>query len=130
MRRARILAFFLDCLVCAAPADLAGLAVTWAVWRLFPAWKPALPWVWAVLALAAAVVFLLRDARGGRARRWLALEARTADGGPPGAWGSVRRNLPLLVPVWNLVDAWPVLRSGEAPRRIDRSSKTRIVPTA
>ena len=130
MRRARILAFFLDCLLCAAPADLAGLAATWAVWRLVPAWKSALPWVWGLLALAAAVVFLLRDARGGRARRWLALEARAADGGPPGAWGSIRRNLPLLVPVWNLVDAWPVLRDGGAQRRCDRASKTRIVQTA
>jgi len=130
VRRARILALFLDCILCAAPADLAGLAASWAVWRFVPGWRAALPWMWAVLAAAAAMAFLLRDARGGRARRWLALEARKADGTPPGAWGSLRRNLPLLVPVWNIVDAWPVLREGSAPRRCDRTSRTRIVQTA
>ena len=130
MRRARILAFFLDWLVCAALADLAGLAVTWAIWRLAPGLRPAVPWIWAALAAAATAAFLLRDARGGRARRWLALEARGKDGGPPGAWGSIRRNLPLIVPVWNLVDAWPLLADGDAARRCDRAAGTRIVLSA
>ena len=129
MRRARILAFFLDCLVCAVPADLAGLAATWAIWRLVPGWRAVLPWIWVLLALAAAAAFLLRDASGGRARRWLALEARGPDGRAPGARASILRNLPLIVPFWNVVDAWPVLREGTADRRIDRVTKTRIVPT-
>lgn len=127
MRRARILAFFLDWLVCAGPADLAGLVLTWAIWRLAPGLRPAVPWIWAVLAALATVGFLLRDARGGRARRWLALEARGRQGEAPGPWGSIRRNLPLLLPVWNLIDAWPVLRDGAAPRRCDRGAGTRIV---
>jgi hypothetical protein len=130
VRRARILAFFLDWLVCAGAADLAGLAATWAVWRFLPAFRPAIPWLWAALAAGATGAFLLRDAEGGRARRWLALEALKPDGRPPGAWGSVRRNLPLLLPFWNLLDAWPVFRDGTAPRRCDRSSGTRIVPAA
>jgi hypothetical protein len=128
VRRARILAFFLDWLVCAAAADLLGLVATWTIWRLLPGWRAAIPWVWAALAAGATAAFLLRDSAGGRARRWLALEAENPDGRPPGAWGSVRRNLPLLVPVWNLVDAWPVLRDGQAPRRCDRATGTRIVP--
>jgi len=126
MRRARLLALFLDILVCAAPADAAGLVSSALVWRLLPAARPGIPWLWAVLAAAATAAFLLRDARGGRARRWLALEARLPNGRPPGAWGSVRRNLPLLLPAWNLFDAWPALRDGEAPRRCDRSTGIRI----
>lgn len=128
MRRARILAFFLDLLLCAATADLAGLAVTWAVWRFVPGLRTALPLVWAGLGAAATAAFLLRDAGGGRARRWLALQAVKGDGRPASRWDSIRRNLPLLVPVWNLVDAWPVLRDGQAPRRCDRAVGTRIIP--
>jgi hypothetical protein len=126
MRRTRLLALFLDVLACAAVADAAGLAASAFVWRLLPAARSAIPWLWAALAAAATAAFLLRDARGGRARRWLALEALRPDGRPPGAWGSVRRNFPLLLPVWNLFDAWPVLKDGEASRRCDRSTGIRI----
>jgi hypothetical protein len=127
MRRARILSLFLDILVCAALADAAGLALTGILWLYVPAGQPAIPWIWTGLAAAATFAFLLRDARGGRARRWLALEVRGVDGRLPGAWGSIRRNLPLLVPLWNLYDAWPLLADGEAPRRADRRAETRIL---
>ena len=127
MRRARILSLLLDVFVCAALADVAGLALTALIWRWAPAGRTAIPWVWAALAAAATGAFLLRDSRGGRARRWLALEIRQANGRPPGALGSLRRNLPLLVPLWNVYDAWPVLQDGEAPRRCDRGTGTRIL---
>ena len=127
MRRARILSLLLDVLVCAALADVAGLALTALIWRYAQAARPAIPWIWVSLAAAATAAFLLRDARGGRARRWLALEARQADGRPPGALGSLRRNLPLLVPLWNVYDAWPLLENGDAPRRCDRRTGTRIL---
>jgi hypothetical protein len=127
MRRARLLALFLDVLVCAAPADLAGLLLTGFIWRFLPAWRGGIPAIWIVVGAAATAGFLLRDARGGRARRWLALEARRADGGLPGALLSVRRNLPLLVPIWNLYDAWPMLRQSDGERRTDRGTGIRIV---
>ncbi len=127
MRRTRLLALFLDVLVCAAAADVAGLALTALLWRYVPGGHQLTPWVWGVLGLAAIAAFLLRDARGGRARRWLALEARRPDGRPPGIPGSIRRNLPLLVPLWNLYDVWPVLSDGEAPRRADRRTGIRIL---
>jgi RDD family len=127
MRRARLLALFLDVLVCAAPADLAGLALTWGVWRFLPSARTWIPAIWAVAGVAATAAFLLRDAAGGRARRWLATEARRPDGRPPGAWGSVRRNFPLLVPFWNLYDAWPFLQDGEAPRRTDERTGIRML---
>jgi hypothetical protein len=127
VRRARILAFFLDVLLCAFAADLAGLGISWAVWSLFPGFRGSLPLVWAGLGSAALAAFLLRDAGGGRARRWLALEAVGGDGLPASRWASIRRNLPLLVPGWNIFDAWPVFRDGQAPRRCDRAVGTRIV---
>jgi hypothetical protein len=127
MRRARLLALFLDVLVCAVPADLAGLLLTAAVWRFLPSARGAVPAIWAAAGAAATVAFLLRDARGGRARRWLAIEVRRADGRPPGASGSIRRNLPLLVPLWNLWDAWPLLRDRGASRRTDRRTGIRML---
>jgi hypothetical protein len=127
MRRARILALFIDVLVCAAPADLASLLLTWALWRFFPAARTLIPALWIAAAAVASAAFLLRDARGGRARRWLGLEIRRADGSPPGASGSIRRNLALLIPLWNVWDAWPVFRDGESPRRSDRRAGLRML---
>ncbi|HEX4440711.1 MAG TPA: RDD family protein [Thermoanaerobaculia bacterium] len=126
MLRRRLLAVLLDLLVVAAAADAAGLLLTFILWRYVPAARPAVPWLWYALAAAGTAAFLLRDARGGRARRWLALEARRPDGRPPGPWGSVRRNLPLLLPFWNVWDAWPLTRDGEAARRCDRTTGVRI----
>jgi hypothetical protein len=129
MRRARLLALFLDVLVCTVPADLAGLLLTGFVWRFLPSWRGGIPAIWIVVGAAATGAFLLRDARGGRARRWLALEVRRADGGPPGPLGSIRRNVPLLVPLWNLYDAWPMLRRTDGERRTDRRTGIRIMRT-
>lgn len=127
MRRTRLLALFLDVLVVAAVADAVGLVLTGVVWAYFSAARPAIPWIWAACGAGATGAFLLRDRHGGRARRWLALEARRPDGSPPGVRGSIRRNLPLLLPLWNLYDAWPVLSDGSAPRRSDRHTGIRIL---
>ncbi len=127
MRRTRLLAFFLDVLVAAAVADAAGLVLTAVLWTYLPGARAAIPWIWRVCGGGATVAFLLRDRRGGRARRWLALEARRPDGNAPGIRGSIRRNLPLLLPLWNLYDAWPVLSDGAAPRRSDRHTGIRIL---
>jgi hypothetical protein len=130
LRRARSLAVLLDFLMPAAAADALGLLATGAAWFLGLSSPRLAAWFWAVLAAGAASAFLLRDARGGRARRWLGLEVvRSAAGGPPGAWGSIRRNLPLLVPIWNLIEVWPVLSDGAGPRRSDRSHGLAVVRT-
>ena len=126
MRRLRLLALFLDVLVCALAADAVGLILTFVIWRYAPGAVSMVPYLWAACGLGALAAFLLRDRRGGRARRWLALEARGPDGSPPGAGGSIRRNFPLLVPFWNLYDAWPLREDGEAPRRTDRHTGIRI----
>ncbi|HTO87194.1 MAG TPA: RDD family protein [Thermoanaerobaculia bacterium] len=126
-RRARGLALWLDLLIPAAVVDALGLAATAAVWYLRPAAAAYLGWVWGALAAAALIAFLLRDANGGRARRWLGFEVRDGEGGPPGLWRSTRRNLPLLVPGWNLLEVWPVFRDGKAPRRSDRQLGTLLI---
>lgn len=127
-RRARALAFLLDLLICAAAADAAGLLSTAVLWSVEPL-RPAGPWIWLPAGGAGAVAFLLRDSRGGRARRWFALEARDEAGNPPGRWGSIRRNLPLVIPFWTLPEAWPVLRDGAAQRPSDRRLGIRIHAT-
>lgn len=127
-RRARALAFSLDLLIPAAIADGAGLLLTAAAWYLAPAICAQAAWIWLAAAAAALAAFLLRDSRGGRARRWLALQVRDPEGQPPGLWGSIRRNLPLLVPGWNLIEVWPVLRDGRAARRSDRRRGFEVAP--
>jgi hypothetical protein len=128
MRRARALALLLDLLIPVAAADAVGLILTTLLWRIRPASPFAAAAIWAAVAGGALAIFLLRDASGGRARRWFALEARDAQARPPGPWGSIRRNLPLLIPGWNLFEVWPVLRDGSASRRSDRRRGTKVVP--
>ncbi len=127
MRRARLFAVLLDALVSVAVADGAALAVTAVLWLWIPAGRWLTGWAWGLAGAAAVLAFLLRDAHGGRARRWMALEAVDGQGRPPGLAGSIRRNLPLIVPVWNLWDVWPVLADGAAARRSDRGRGIRVV---
>ncbi len=127
-RRARILAFLLDLAVPAVISDAVALVLAALLWRVLPGGRDRLGWIFLPAAAAALAVFLLRDARGGRARKWLALEVRTREGGIPGAGASIRRNLLLLVPGWNLFDAWPVFRDGLASRRSDDRRGLRVQP--
>jgi len=127
-RRARALACALDLLIAASVADAIGLVLTAAVWWLAPSQRAESAWIWPPAGAAALLIFLLRDARGGRARHWFALEVRDAANRPPGALASIRRNLPLLVPGWNLIEAWPVLRNGLARRAADRAAGLTVAP--
>jgi hypothetical protein len=127
-RRARLLALFLDVAIPAALADAVALPLSAALWRFWPWARERTLWLWVPAAAAALAAFLLRDSHGGRARRWIALELRRGDGRPPGAWRSVGRNLPLLLPGWNAFEAWPALRDGLAPRRSDRRMGLRVEP--
>ena len=120
-RRARLLAFFLDLAIPAAFADAAALAAAAAIWRFLPPARALAGWMFLPAGAAALAAFLLRDARGGRARRWLALEVSDGSGRPPGAWRSIRRNLTLLLPGWNVLEVWPLLSDGLAVRRSDRA---------
>jgi hypothetical protein len=130
IRRRRILALLLDALLDVLAANAVGLAATAALWSFFPSARAATPWLWGLVAAAAVSAFLLRDVRGGVARRWLGLEAIDSEGRPPGLGGSVRRNAPLLVPIWNLFEIWPVFRDGTAKRPGDRRRGIRVIETS
>ena len=91
VRRARSLAALLDFLVPATAADALGLLATGVAWFSGPSSPGVAAWIWGTLAAGAVSAFLLRDAAGGRARRWLGLEIHDAAGARPGAWGSIRR---------------------------------------
>jgi len=70
--------------------------------------------------------FLSRDCRGGLSRKWLGFQIEDARGRPPGLKRSILRNLPLVVPVWNLFEGIHLLREPSAPRPIDRRLGLRI----
>ncbi len=123
--RARLLALLVDLLVCAGAGQLAALLLT-GVLRLAGASGDVAARVWPAAGAGALAAFLLRDARGGRSRRWFGLVVTDRTGNPPGAFRSIGRNLALLVPVWNLFEAWPLLRDGSAPRPSDRRLGTRL----
>jgi hypothetical protein len=127
-RRARLLAVLLDLAVPTVIADAVALALAFLLWRLLPGERERIGWIFLPAAAAALASFLLRDVRGGRARKWLALEVRDREGGLPGAWTSIRRNLLLLLPVWNLFEAWPVFRDGLAARRSDARHGLQVRP--
>ncbi len=126
VKNARAIAFFLDLLLCAGCADVLALAATALAWRVLHRGGNTIAGIWLAAAAAAVAAFLLRDASGGRARRWFGLEAVRPDDRPPGAAASIRRNLPLLIPGWNLIEAWPVLRDGAAARPADRRTGIRV----
>ena len=78
---------------------------------------------------AAQVVFglllLCRDAGGASpGKRLFGLYLVRTDGRPVGVLTSIVRNLPLLMPVWNLVEAASVLRRGDGRRPGDRAART------
>ena len=129
MRRARLLALFLDVLVCAVPADLAGLALTGVVWRFLPGPRGAIPGIWAAAGGGGGRGLPAPGrAAAGRARRWLALEARRPGRARRrGRWGSIRRNFPLHRAVLEPLRRLAVLSDGTAPRRTDRRTGIRIL---
>ena len=74
------------------------------------------------------VLFLARDAGpGSPGKRLLGLRVVVPGGTSRGLRASVLRNLPLLFPLWNLVEAVEVIRRGDGRRPGDRIAGTRVV---
>lgn len=65
-------------------------------------------------------LFLCRDATGGFSRKWLGFRIEDERGRPPGVWRSILRNLPLIVPGWNLREGLRVLVRGDERSGLDR----------
>ena len=108
MGRQRGLAFFLDAAIVAAAVDVPALALLSAAFLFFPGLSlTGIAWATFGLSLAG---LLCRDARGGFSRKWLGLQVEDRQGRPPGLGRSILRNLPLLLPGWNLYEAWRAAR--------------------
>lgn len=75
-----------------------------------------------------AILFLLRDTGGGSPGKKLFGLRLVRDGGRPvGVVASVTRNLPLLVPGWNLIELIAVMRRRDGRRGGDRLAGTMLL---
>jgi uncharacterized RDD family membrane protein YckC len=128
LARQRALALVLDAAIVAAVVDVPGVAALAAAFFFFP--EVSLPGLgWAIFG-ATLLLWLCRDARGGLSRKWLGIEIEDRRGRPPGLGRAILRNLPRLVPGWNLYEAWRIARDGERPRTLDGPLGLRVVSRA
>jgi len=101
----RIAAFLVDALTIAIvlilPASLASYALAWIGGSI-----KAIQIVWWIALGILAILLLVRDGYHGRSpgKRLLGLRLLTPRGEGAGYVRSVIRNLPLIVPVWNLIE--------------------------
>lgn len=122
----RLAAFLVDALTLSIalvlPASIFSYA---AVWIAHATKWVNIVWYCALLVLVAGI--LLRDGRHGRSlgKRILGLQLETGDGKPCSYLRSLVRNLPLIIPGWNLVEIFLVFR-GRA-RTGDRIARTRVI---
>jgi len=121
----RVAAFLVDTLsvaiVLVLPASLASYAAAWMGGSV-----KAIQIVWWVALGVLMIGLLIRDGYHGRSpgKRLLGLRIVTPRGDGCGYGRSIVRNIPLLVPVWNLAEVVMVL-SGK-PRSGDRIAKTTV----
>jgi uncharacterized RDD family membrane protein YckC len=121
----RIAAFLVDALAAAVvlipPASLASYGILWARHSMRP-----VSWIWWSALLLFLLFLLFRDALGGRSfgKRLMALEIRTASGARVGAFRSAARNVPLIVPGWNLLELVMLLFAANGRRSGDRITGT------
>ena len=121
----RVAAFLVDALTMAIvlvlPASLASYATAWIGGSV-----KAIQIVWYVALGILMIGMLIRDGYHGRSpgKRLLGLRLLTPAGEGCGYGRSVVRNIPLVIPGWNLVEVVMVL-SGK-PRSGDRLAKTTV----
>ena len=123
-RLLRIAAFLVDALTMSLILILPGAAVSYGLtWSGSPR-GIQLVW-WAALAVLM-VAMLIRDGFRGRSigKQLLGLRLLTPNGEGCGWFRSLVRNLPLLIPVWNLVEVVLVLMG--KPRTGDRIARTTV----
>ncbi len=106
------------------PASLASYSILWFGGSMRP-----VSWIWWGALLLFLLFLLFRDAVGGRSmgKRFMAVEIRTRSGAPVGWLRSAARNLPLVVPGWNLVEVFMTFFAREGRRSGDRIAKTTVV---
>ena len=122
----RVAAFLVDALSTALililPASIASYSMAWIGGSV-----KVIQLVWVAAVFILMMVMLFRDGYRGRSlgKQLLGLRLVTPKGERCG-WGrSVVRNLPLLIPGWNLVEV--ILVVGGKPRTGDRIAKTSVL---
>lgn len=122
----RVAAFLVDALstalVLILPASIASYSMAWIGGSV-----KVIQLVWVAAVFILMMVMLFRDGYRGRSlgKQLLGLRLVTPKGERCG-WGrSVVRNLPLLIPGWNLVEV--ILVVGGKPRTGDRIAKTSVL---
>ena len=121
----RLAAFLVDALSIAIllilPASLISYGLAW-----FGGAVEGIAIVWAVAVVILSLGLLLRDGYRGRSlgKQMLGLRLVTPRGEGCGYGRSILRNLPLIVPVWNLLEAGLVIAG--RPRTGDRIARTTV----
>ena len=121
----RVAAFLVDALTIAIvlilPAALISYALAWIGGSL-----KGIQIVWWVALAILLLSILVRDGFRGRSvgKQLLGLRLQTRKGGRCGYLRSVVRNLPLVIPVWNLLEVAFVLAG--KPRTGDRIARTTV----
>ena len=117
MARERALSVCLDAVLIALAVDLPAAALLFGL-----SFLPEAPLGETGIAAFGLFVllFLCRDATGGFSRKWLGFRIEDRRGRPPGLWRSALRNLPLIVPGWNVYEGIRLMRRPEEPRPLDR----------
>ncbi len=124
----RIAAFLIDALsaslLLVLPASLASYALLWFGGSMRPVSA-----IWWSALLLLFLFILFRDGFGGRSigKRLMAVAIRTNTGAPVGLTRSLVRNLPLVIPLWNLVEVVMIFAAADGRRTGDRMAKTTIV---
>jgi uncharacterized RDD family membrane protein YckC len=121
----RVAAFLVDALSTSLILILPASAVSYAMAWIGGSVK-VIQIVWWVALAILLVAILLRDGFRGRSmgKRLLGLRLLTPQGERCGYGRSVARNIPLIVPVWNLVELLLVVAG--RPRTGDRIARTTV----
>ncbi len=121
----RVAAFLVDALTMSIllilPASITSYAVAW-----FGGAVQGIAIVWAVALAIFLVGLLIRDGYHGRSigKQMLGLRLVTPQGEGCGYGRSVVRNLPLIIPLWNLIEAGLVIAG--RPRTGDHIARTKV----
>lgn len=123
-RLLRIAAFLVDALTMAVILILPASAVSYGLtWTSSPRGIQLVWWITLAILMAG---ILLRDGFRGRSigKHLLGLRLLTPRGEGCGYFRSVLRNLPLVIPVWNFLEA--ILVIAGKPRTGDRIARTTV----
>jgi uncharacterized RDD family membrane protein YckC len=121
----RVAAFLVDALTIAVililPSSIVSYALAWIGGSV-----KGIQIVWWVSLAILLVVILFRDGFRGRSfgKQLLGLRLITRNGKPCGYLRSAARNLPLIIPIWNVLEVALVLAS--KPRTGDRLAGTAV----